>query len=140
MSDAVEMVRSVPMFAELGEDELKWVADLATEFRVPAGSVLLEHGQPGSGMVIVTEGTVTVELPQGPVELGPGEFAGELPLLADGITRIARVRAKTPVGGLAISRMAFQELLEREPRVAARMLPVLARRLAEAESPSANAG
>ena len=45
------------------------------------------------------------------------------------------MRAKTPVKGLAISRMAFKELLEREPRVAVRMLPVLGRRLAEAETP-----
>jgi CRP-like cAMP-binding protein len=135
VSDTVDMVRNVPMFAELDDDELRWIADLATEFEVPAGSVLLEHGQPASGMIILTGGTVTVELPQGPVELGPGEFAGELPLLADGITRVARVRAKTPVTGLAISRMAFQELLQREPRVAVRMLPVLARRLADAESP-----
>ena len=129
---AVELVRKVPMFAELDDDEMTRVADLATEFEVPAGFVLIERGQPGSGMFIITDGTVTVELPQGPVELGPGEFVGELPLLADGITRVARVRATTPVKGLAISRMA--ELLQREPRVAVRMLPVLARRLAEAES------
>jgi voltage-gated potassium channel len=134
VNDAVERVRNFPMFAELDEDQMKRVADLATEFEVPAGFVLIERGQPGSGMFIITDGTVTVELPQGPVELGPGEFVGELPLLADGITRIARVRAKTPVKGLAISRMAFSELLERQPRVAVRMLPVLARRLAEAES------
>ena len=135
MSDTVDLVRKVPMFAELDDDEMTWVADLATEFEVPAGFVLIERGQPGSGMFIITDGTVTVELPQGPVELGPGEFVGELPLLADGITRVARVRATTPVKGLAISRMALSELLRREPRVAVRMLPVLARRLAEAESP-----
>ena len=134
MSDTVGLVRKVPMFAELDDDEMTWVADLATEFEVPAGFVLIERGQPGSGMFIITDGTVTVELPQGPVELGPGEFVGELPLLADGITRVARVRATTPVKGLAISRMALSELLLREPRVAVRMLPVLARRLAEAES------
>lgn len=134
MSDTVEMVRKVPMFSELDEEEMRWVADLATDFEVPAGFVLIEHGQPGSGMFIVTRGTVTVELPHGPIDLGPGEFVGELPLLADGIARVARVRAKTAVEGLAISRMAFAELLEREPRVGARMLPVLARRLADAES------
>ncbi|HJY31598.1 MAG TPA: cyclic nucleotide-binding domain-containing protein [Actinomycetota bacterium] len=134
MSDTVGLVRKVPMFAELDDDEMTWVADLATEFEVAAGFVLLERGQPGSGMFIITDGTVTVQLPQGPVELGPGEFVGELPLLADGITRIARVRAKTPVRALAISRAAFSELLERQPSVAVRMLPVLARRLAEAES------
>jgi len=134
VSDTVDLVRKVPMFAELDDDEMTWVADLATEFEVPAGFVLIERGQPGSGMFIITDGTVTVELPQGPVQLGPGEFVGELPLLADGITRVARVRATTPVKGLAISRMALSELLLREPRVAVRMLPVLARRLAEAES------
>lgn len=135
MSDTVGLVRRVPMFAELDDDEMTWVAELATEFEVPAGFVLIERGQPGSGMFIITDGTVTVELPQGPVELGPGEFVGELPLLADGITRVARVRATTPLKGLAISRMALSELLRREPRVAVRMLPVLARRLAQAEAP-----
>ena len=72
MSDTIEMLRKVPMFAELDENELTWVADLASGFEVPAGFVLIEHGQPGSGMFIITEGTVVVELPQGPVELGPG--------------------------------------------------------------------
>jgi CRP-like cAMP-binding protein len=134
VSDTAEMVRNVPIFAELDDDEMRWVADLATGFEVPAGFVLLERGQPASGMFILTEGTLTVELPHGTVEIGPGEFVGELPLLADDITRVARARATTPVKGLAISRMAFSELLEREPRVAVRMLPVLARRLAEADA------
>jgi CRP-like cAMP-binding protein len=122
------------MFAELDDEEMAWVAGLATGFEVPAGFVLIEHGQPGSGMFIVTDGTVSIELPRGGIERGAGEFVGELTLLADGFTRTARVRAKTRVRGLAISRMAFAELLQREPRVAVKMLPVLAMRLAEAES------
>jgi CRP-like cAMP-binding protein len=101
---------------------------------VPAGFVLIEHGQPGSGMFIVTDGTVSIELQRGAIERGPGEFVGELALLADGFTRVARVRAKTAVEGLAIGRMAFAELLQREPRVAVKMLPVLAKRLAESET------
>lgn len=134
MTDTVEMVRRIPMCAELTDEEVRWIAELATEFDVPAGFVLIEHGQPGSGMFIVTDGTISIELPRGPIERGPGEFVGELALLADGFSRVARVRAKTAVKGLAISRMAFFELLQREPRVAVRMLPVLARRLAEAET------
>ena len=134
MTDTVEMVRKIPMCAELTDEEVSWIADLATGFDVPAGFVLIEHGQAGSGMFIVTKGTISIELPRGAIERGPGEFVGELALLADGFTRVARVRAKTEVRGLAISRMAFFELLQREPRVAVGMLPVLARRLAEAES------
>ena len=134
MTETAELVAKIPMCAELTDDEVRWIADLATEFTVATGFVLIEHGQPGSGMFIITEGRISIELPRGPIERGPGEFVGELALLADGFTRVARVRAKTAVRGLAISRMAFFELLQREPRVAVRMLPVLARRLAEAES------
>jgi CRP-like cAMP-binding protein len=134
VTDTADLVRLVPMFAELDDEEMAWVASLATEFDVPAGFVLIEHGQPGSGMFIVTDGIVSIELPRGAIERGPGEFVGELALLADGFMRVARVRAKTAVQGLAIGRMAFSELLHREPRVAVKMLPVLAMRLAEAES------
>lgn len=131
---AVERLRGVPLMAPMDDSALKLCAELATEFEVPAGHVLAERGQPGSGMFLITEGTVVVQLPTGPVELGPGEFFGELALLAD-VGRIARVRASTPVKGLAIGRKEFSELLDREPRMAIAMLPVLAQRLAEAESP-----
>lgn len=131
---AVERLRGVPLLAALDDSALDRIADLATEFEVPAGHVLAEHGQPGSGMFIITEGAVVVELPSGAIELGPGEFFGELALLADAGGRVARVRASTPVSGLAIGRAEFSQLLDREPRVAVAMLPVLAHRLAEAES------
>ena len=134
MSEGAERLRGVPIFAGLEDDELERVAAVASEFEIPAGHVIVEHGQPGSGMFCITEGTVVVELPAGPVELGPGEFVGELALLADGIMRVARVRATTPVRGLALGRAAFADLLARDPQVAVSMLPVLARRLAEAES------
>ncbi|MEX2420493.1 MAG: Crp/Fnr family transcriptional regulator [Actinomycetota bacterium] len=135
MSESLERVRQIPLFAELEDPVLAKVAEVCSGFEVPAGHVLVEHAQPGSGMFCITEGTVVVELPTGPVELGPGEFVGELAILADGVMRVARVRAVTPVKGLAIGRAAFAELLRDEPRVAVGMLPVLARRLAEAESP-----
>jgi CRP-like cAMP-binding protein len=132
-AETVERLRGVPLLAALDDQALERIADLATGFDVPAGHVLAEHGQPGSGMFVITEGAVVVELPSGPIELGPGEFVGELSLLAD-VGRVARVRASTPVSGLAIGRKEFSELLEREPRVGVAMLPVLAHRLAAAES------
>lgn len=134
MSEPLDRVRQIPLFAELEDTVLAQVAEVCAGFEVPAGHVLVERAQPGSGMFCITEGTVVVELPAGPVELGPGEFVGELAILADGVTRVARVRAVTPVKGVAIGRAAFAELLRNEPRLAVGMLPVLARRLAEAES------
>jgi len=135
MSEAgIERLRTVPLFAGVGDEHLERIASAATEFEVDGGYVLAERGQPGSGMFVILEGTVEVELPNDPpVALGPGEFFGELSLLTDS-PRLARVRAVTPVRGLAIDRAAFGGLLRDEPRIALAMLPVIARRLAAHES------
>jgi CRP-like cAMP-binding protein len=75
-----------------------------------------------------------VELHNGTsVTLGPGEFFGELAILAPGVSRTARVRASTPVRCLAISRLEFDRVLVEQPVIAVAMLPVLARRIADAE-------
>jgi CRP-like cAMP-binding protein len=128
---ALERLRAIPLFAELDDDALELVAATCTEFEAAAGHVLVERGTDGSGMFVLEEGTVEVELPGGrTVTQGAGEFFGELALLGSGV-RSARVQAVTPVRCVAIGRAAFAQLLETEPRIAVAMLPVVARRLAE---------
>ena len=127
----IEKVRGIPLFAELDDDALARVGALFSEVEAPAGQVIVEHGLPGSGMFLLEEGTVSVELPSGPVELGPGEFFGELAILADDVPRTARIRAVTAIRCLVIGRPDFRRLLEQEPRIAVAMLPVLAHRLAD---------
>ncbi len=131
MTEAVEKVRTIPLFAGLDEEGLARVAALFSEVEAPTGQVIVEHGHAGSGMFLLEEGTVSVELPGGPVELGPGEFFGELSILADDVRRTARVRVTTSIRALVIDRPDFRRLLEEEPRIAAAMLPVLAHRLAD---------
>jgi CRP-like cAMP-binding protein len=124
-----DRLRSLPLFAGLPEASLARVREVATVFEAPAGAVLVEVGQPGSGLFILEEGSVVVELPGGgEVELGPGEFVGEMALLTDDL-HSARVRTRAGVRCLAISRRDFARLLDDEPRIAVAMLPVLARRL-----------
>jgi len=122
-------LRGVPIFAGLGDDVLQRILGASTELEVPAGQVLARAHDPGAGMFVLEEGTVVVEAPGRTIELGPGEFFGELSLLVPESTRVARVRAKTQVRCVAINRLDFEELLEDEPRVALAMLPVVARRL-----------
>lgn len=133
MSDPgnVERLRAIPLFAGLDDEALALVASLFSEVEAPAGQVIVEHGHVGSGMFLLREGTVSVQLPSGPVELGPGEFFGELAILADDILRTARVRTVTPIRCLVIGRPDFLKLLRAEPQIAVAMLPVLARRLAD---------
>jgi CRP/FNR family cyclic AMP-dependent transcriptional regulator len=130
-------LRAIPIFADLDDDALASVGAVVTEFEAPAGHVLTEPGQEGSGMFILEEGTVAVELPRGEtVTLGPGEFFGELAILASGVTRTARVQATTAVRSLAVARRDFAAILEAEPEIAVAMLPVLARRIASLETPA----
>jgi voltage-gated potassium channel len=124
-----EELRKIPIFAELGPSSLERIATAATEIEVAPGQVLIQPHEPGSGMYVVEEGTVAVELRGQTIELGPGEFFGELSLLVPEATRSGRVRAATRARCLAISRADFEELVGSEPRLALAMLRVLARRL-----------
>ena len=127
--DAVDLLRAIPIFSQLDEQALGQVASIASRLDVAKGAVLIERGQPGSGMFVILHGTVGVELRERTVELGPGEFIGELSLLTDHAQRSARVRATTDVSCLAMGRAEFAGLLEQHPKIALPMLSELARRL-----------
>lgn len=127
--DAVDLLRAVPIFSQLDARALGQVASIASRLDAAKGSVLIERGQPGSGMFVILQGTVVVELRERTVELGAGEFIGELSLLTDHAQRSARVRATTDVSCLAIGRAEFAGLLEEHPQIAVSMLSGLARRL-----------
>ena len=134
MSDAsvesrIENLRKVPLFSELDEETLRHVIDSATEFEAAPGHVLVQPNMSGAGLFVIEEGTVTVETSGKKIELGPGEFFGELALLSAEATHAARVCAATPLRCLAIRRDDFDELLDSQPRLAVSMLKTVAQRL-----------
>ena len=128
--DSHAHLKSVPLFAEFGDDSLARVAECAMEFEAKRGHVLAQPGQPGAGLFILVDGKVRVELHDRRIELGPGEFFGDLALLDDRAVHTGRVVAASDVRGLAVRRDDFDELLSSEPALAISMLKVLARRLA----------
>jgi len=128
--DLLARLRSVPLFAELGDDSLKLLADHVAEFEARRGHLLAQPGQPGAGLFILLDGRVKVELPTKTVELGPGEFFGELALLDESAVHTGRVVSDSNIKCLALSRDDFDDLLRAEPTIAVTMLRVLARRLA----------
>jgi CRP-like cAMP-binding protein len=126
-----DRLRAIPLFAGLDAAALDRLADIATEVEARPGQVLTRVDDPGAGMFVVEEGSVAVELRSRTLELGPGQFFGELSLLVPDVRRIARVRATSDARLLAVSRADFAALLESEPRLAVAMLPVLAQRLVD---------
>lgn len=129
-TDPLAHLRKVPLFAGLSDDALRHLAECATEFEASEGHVLVQPNLPGAGLFIIEEGSVTVELSDKKIELGPGEFFGELALLDEGATHSARVSAATSVRCLALGRDDFDDLLENQPRLAIAMLKTVAKRLA----------
>lgn len=124
-------LRALPLFSGLSDAGLERLAARAGELECEAGQVLALPGDPGSGMYVVLEGQVSVEMRGGwHTELGPGSFFGEVALLVPGATRVARVRAATDVRCLSIPREDALALIESEPSLALAMLRELARRLA----------
>ncbi len=127
----IERLRSVPIFAELDDEALAAILACATEFEAPAGQVLAEAGMAGAGLFVIEEGSVTVEVPGHPRELGPGDFFGELSLLVPDTPRAARVRTATKARCLALSRHDFEQTIGAQPKMALAMLRVLARRIVD---------
>ena len=131
MDKQVEALRRVPLFAGLDDDALAQIAEATNEVEIPAEQVLVQPGAAGTGMFFIAEGTAVVETKRDHVELGPGQFFGELALISEDSKRTARVRAKTPLRCLALDRASFRTLVAEHPEVAASLLEVALGRLAE---------
>jgi CRP-like cAMP-binding protein len=82
-------------------------------------------------MFFIAEGTAVVETKRDEIELGPGQFFGELALMSEDATRTARVQAKTELRCLALDRANFRTLVAEHPDVAASLLAVALGRLSE---------
>ena len=133
--ERLEALRRVPLFSELGDEELQCVAEAVNEVEVPAQQLLVQPGTAGTGMFFICGGTAVVETKREHIELGPGEFFGELALMSADATRTARVQAKTPLRCLALDREGFRELVTEHPEVAASLLEAALNRLAENAAP-----
>jgi CRP-like cAMP-binding protein len=94
----------------MDDGDLRLLTGCGTETAAPAGHMLIERGQTGSGLYVILEGSVVVEAPEGTRRLGAGAVIGERALLSPDGKRTARVRAATDVRLLAVERAEFDRL------------------------------
>ncbi|HVM27678.1 MAG TPA: cyclic nucleotide-binding domain-containing protein [Mycobacteriales bacterium] len=125
----IDRLAGIPLFEGASRKQLDRIAQLCTEVRLGAGTVLCREGEAGSEFFVLESGTVRVSARgQQLAVLGPGSFFGELALLDAG-PRTATVTAEEECTVLVLSRQEFAAVLEDEPQVAVRMLPAIGRRL-----------
>jgi CRP-like cAMP-binding protein len=92
----------------LDEEIIQRLMELGNDCEFHAGQVMIHLGEPGSGLFLITHGTVLVRAPEGERELGPGEVVGELSLLTRDGVRSAQVLAKTDVRAIAVDRVTLE--------------------------------
>jgi CRP-like cAMP-binding protein len=128
-------LRAILLFEGLSDAGIERLAACTAEVEVEPGQILAFPGDPGSGMYVILDGTVSVEMRGGfHVELGAGNFFGEIALLVSHSGRVARVRAATAARCLSVPREDFLALVESEPSLALKMLRELARRFSDASA------
>ena len=75
-------LRSIPLFADLDDDDLQTVATFADEKSVSEGEVLVREGDFSFDLIAIEEGTAEVRKGDEAVAtLGPGDFFGEVGVL-----------------------------------------------------------
>jgi CRP-like cAMP-binding protein len=126
-----EFLSAVPLFAGLKKRELASIARVTETARFPHGHEIVVEGSPGDYCCIIVEGAADV-IKEGSriARLGPGDLFGEMAILDPG-PRSATVRTVTEVVAIRVQRDEFIKVATADPRVALRILEVLARRLRE---------
>jgi CRP-like cAMP-binding protein len=125
-------LRHLDLFAGLSERELEEVAQLADEVEVDAGRVLGREGSIAYEFFVIEEGTASVDVDgKHVVDLGPGQWFGEIGLLATQ-RRTATVTAKTPMRLAVIFGPNFRALTQHLPQVGETIRAEIDERLARA--------
>ena len=133
-SEKVKLLQRVALFEGLSSRQLAQVARLVDEVNVAAGKRLAMAGQTGRELFVIVEGRALARTARGrTVQLGPGQFFGEMSLL-DGGPRSATVEASTPMRLLVIGYREFWQLLAESPLIAKQIMRVLSNRLREADA------
>ena len=123
-------VQSIPLFAGLSKDDQKVVAQYADEVDVEPGAVLAQEGRLAYEFFAIKAGSAEVKLGgEHAAVLGPGDFFGEIGLLA-GDRRVATVVATTPMSLVVLTGSQLRAIDSRMPGVAERIRSAMAQRVA----------
>jgi CRP-like cAMP-binding protein len=137
MSEPAEfavILKANPMFAELAPDELQRLSSLCHTRHLSVGEALFQKGDPCDTLFGVRRGQIRIEA--GATDgrrlalnfLGPGDLFGEVAIL-EGQELAADATAGEATELFVLGREEFLKFLEREPKVAIRIIQLLCQRI-----------
>jgi len=133
LKEEFELLRRVPIFAEIEPSKLKLLAFMSERVGFDSGKRLMQQGDPADAAYLIIDGhaEVILETPAGPVivaTLGPNDTVGEMGILGN-VPRAATVRAKDRLIALRISKELFMRMVREFPSMAVSIMQELAHRL-----------
>ena len=124
-------LKSIPLFEEMGDDELRQIAPFAQEVSVEEGKVLVREGDYSYEFMVIQDGEVEVTRGGEHVaDLGAGDFFGEMGLLEKTL-RNSTVTAKTPVKLITLTGWDLRRVERTAPDAIERVRTVLEERRRE---------
>ena len=107
--------------------DLEWMAQTGTQQQLPAGTVLLQEGQPSDSIYFILDGTVAILISQNNSQddqeiarCSQGEVIGEMSLIDERLPS-ATVKTVEPSLVLALSKRQLQLKMERDQDFGARL-------------------
>lgn len=134
--ETIALLRRVPAFSTLEEDELRRVAEVAVPRRFEADEVVFREGDESNTCYIVRSGQARAirEHSDGRsitlANFGPGDIFGELAMF-DNERRSATIEATETTEAIAILGGDMRRLLRQHPDISVKLLSALGRRLRE---------
>jgi len=134
--DATPLLRSIPLFEGLSQEDLEALAQTLERRHLHAGDTVFAQGDAGTSMYIVESGDINIHLPGEDsqrislADIARGEFFGELALF-DEKPRSASALVTTDSVLLELQRGTLEAYLERRPRAAMSILRTMSERLRE---------
>jgi CRP/FNR family cyclic AMP-dependent transcriptional regulator len=121
-------LKSIPLFEEVGDEELRQIAPFAQEVTVEEGKVLVREGDFSYEFMAIEEGEAEVTRGGEHVaDLGAGDFFGEMGLLEKTL-RNATVKAKTPMRLVTLTGWDLRRVERTAPEAIERVRSVLEER------------
>ena len=130
----VELLRELPLFSTLGDEELAGVAVAADPVRFASGEIVFCEGDSSNSCYVIRSGHAAAvrEHPAGRAitlaRFGPGDLFGELAMLDDE-RRSATVQTVDEVEAIVIRAQDMRRLLREHPEIALKMVVALGQRL-----------
>jgi len=132
--DVISLLRSLPLFEGLSDEDLAAIAGRLQKRSYRAGEIIFHQDDLGDSMFFIHKGHVNIHLPGEDSrrvslkDLGQGEFFGEVALL-DGEPRTASALASTNTTLLELQREALEEYLKNRPQAAMSILRSMGQRM-----------